>query len=255
MMKRGLAYFLLSLVAGSAVFLDAPASMGAAGAAEDHAAAPPTVIELFTSQGCASCPPADELLYEMAGRDDVVAISWHVTYWDYIGWKDPFATDWSTSRQRGYGGKFARSYVYTPQMVIDGKHDVVGSRRGEVMHVVSASREDAPDRIRVGLDRDAAAGEIVIAFAPQRLDRALEIWLVGYSGVHETKVSRGENRGATLRNAHVARTFSRVGSWDGTGGIMRVPLPAHEDIAGVAVLLQEPGQGAIHGAAKLDLTR
>jgi hypothetical protein len=241
---------MLALCAGFAV----SDTGGAVRAGEDPAALAPTVIELFTSQGCSSCPPADQLLYEMAGRKDVVAISWHVTYWDYIGWKDPFATAWGTSRQRAYRGKFRRSYVYTPQMVIDGRHDVVGSHRREVMRTVSDSRADAPDRIRVGLGHDAAAGELVLTFTQQRLDRPLEIWLVGYSGVHETRVSRGENRGATLRNTHIARTLDHVGAWDGAGGAMRVPLPTHEDIAGFALILQEPGQGAIRGAAKLDLT-
>jgi len=212
------------------------------------------VVELFTSQGCSSCPPADELLYEMADRDDVVAISWHVTYWDYIGWKDPFATDWGTTRQRTYRGQLGNSYVYTPQMVIDGRHDVVGSRRSDVLRTVTGSRDDAPRRIAIDLDRDTAAGELVLTFTPRKLDRPLEIWLIGYSGVHETKVSRGENRGATLRNTHIARTFDRVGSWDGTGGTIRVQMPIHDDISGFAVILQEPGQGAIHGAAKLDLT-
>jgi len=215
---------------------------------------PPTVVELFTSQGCSSCPPADALLYELAGRADVLAISWHVTYWDYIGWKDPFATGWSTDRQRAYRSQLGNSYVYTPQMVIDGRHDVVGSRRREVMHTVQASRDDAPSRIRIGLGHEAAAGELILTFAAQPLDRPLEIWLVGYSGVHETKVARGENRGATLRNTHVARTLDRLGSWDGTARTLRVPLPAHEDVAGFAVILQEPGQGPIRGAAKLDLS-
>jgi hypothetical protein len=228
--------------------------MNVAQAGEVQAAAPATVIELFTSQGCSSCPPADELLYEMAGSDEVVAISWHVTYWDYIGWKDPFATGWSTARQTGYRGKFDRRYVYTPQMVIDGEHDVVGSRRGDVKRVVSASREGAARRIPVSLHRDTASGELVVTFTPQRLDRSLDVWLVGYSGVHETRVSRGENRGATLRNTHIARTMHSLGTWDGAGTTLRVPLPAHEDVAGFAVLLQEPGQGAIRGAAKLDLT-
>jgi len=253
MMKRPIAYVLLSLVAGTAMILNGPAGTGTGRAGEDQAAAP-TVIELFTSQGCSSCPPADELLYEMASRDGVVAISWHVTYWDYFGWKDPFATGWSTDRQTGYRGKFARGYVYTPQMVIDGEHDVVGSRRGEVKRAVSASRAAAPQRIKVNLDRDAASAELVVTFTPHRLDRSLDIWLVGYSGIHETKVSRGENRGATLRNTHIARTMHSLGTWDGADTTLRVPLPAHEDVAGFAVLLQEPDQGAIRGAAKLDLT-
>ncbi len=235
----------LGLVAGLAAA--SPARAG------EHPAGSPTVIELFTSQGCSSCPPADRLLYEMAGRDDVVAISWHVTYWDYIGWKDPFATAWGTDRQRAYRGKFDRAYVYTPQMVIDGRHDVVGSRRREVLRTVAASRDQALARIPVQLSRDAATGALVITLAPQRLERALDIWLIGYSGVHETKVTRGENRGETLRNTHIARTFGRVGSWDGSGGAIRVPLPAQDDVAGFAVLLQEPDQGPIRGAAKLDL--
>ena len=216
--------------------------------------APPTVIELFTSQGCSSCPPADQILYELARRDDVVAISWHVSYWDYIGWKDPFATDWSTARQRAYRGRFERNYVYTPQMVIDGQHDVIGSRRGTVTRTVADSRAEAAARIRIGLDRDSASDELVIALPPQRLDRALEIWLVGYSGAHETRVLRGENQGATLRNTHVARILNHLGRWNGAAKTLRVPLPLHEDVAGFAVLLQEPGQGAIRGAAKLDLT-
>ncbi len=238
------------LLIGAVVGLAGP---GAAGERATDTA--PTVVELFTSQGCSSCPPADALLYEMAGRDDVVAISWHVTYWDYIGWKDPFATDWGTDRQRAYRGKFDRNYLYTPQMVIDGRHDIVGSHRREVMRTVAASRNAAPGRIGFRLGRNADAGELVVTFAPRVLDNVLEIWLVGYSGVHETTVTRGENRGATLRNTHIARTLTRVGSWDGTGGTMRVPLPAHDDVAGVAVLLQEPGQGPIRGAAKLDLGR
>jgi hypothetical protein len=253
-MRRAITLFLLAFASGFIVSPGGPAGMGAARAGEVQASAPPTVIELFTSQGCSSCPPADELLNEMAGRNEVVAISWHVDYWDYIGWKDPFATSWSTGRQRGYRGKFARAYVYTPQMVIDGQHDVVGSRRGDVKRAVSASRQDAPRRIPVSLDRDAAAGELVIAFTPHRLNRDLDIWLVGYSGIHETKVSRGENRGATLRNTHIARTMHSLGTWDGAGGTLRVPVPAHEDVAGFALILQEPGQGAIRGAAKLDIT-
>jgi len=248
----------LAVAVGLFAFAGEPADpvptlhLGSAAAAE-AAGRPPTVIELFTSQGCSSCPPADQLLYELADRDEIVAISFHVTYWDYIGWKDPFATSWSTNRQTGYRGKLGREYAYTPQMVIDGRYDVVGSRRGDVGRFVEASRRDAAGRIPVTLARDAATGGLVVTLAARELDRNLDIWLVGYSGVHETKVLRGENRGGTLRNTHIARSLERLGTWDGAGGTLRVPLPAHDDIAGVALLLQEPGQGAIRGAAKLDL--
>jgi hypothetical protein len=248
-MRTRIAYSLLALAVGFAAWTGATRAR----AGETPAGAAPTAIELFTSQGCSSCPPADELLYEMAGREEVVAISWHVSYWDYIGWKDPFATAWSTDRQMGYRGKLGRNYAYTPQMVIDGRHDVVGSRRGLVGRTVDQSRRDAAGRIPVTLARDPVSGELVIAFAAHALERNLDIWLVGYSGVHETKVLRGENRGGTLRNTHIARTLQNLGTWDGAAGSIRIAPAAHDDVAGFALLLQEPGQGAILGAAKLDL--
>lgn len=253
-MKRLTIPGLLAACLALSAIADQALHLGVAAAAEDSAR-PPTVVELFTSQGCSSCPPADKLLYELADRADIVAISWHISYWDYIGWKDPFATEWSTERQTGYRGKLGRRYVYTPQMVIDGQHDVVGSRRAEVAKTIDASRREAAMRIPVALTRDAGTGELVIAFAARELERSLDIWLVGYSGVHETRVLRGENRGETLRNTHVARSLARLGTWDGAAGVLRVPLPAHEDIAGVALLLQEPGQGAIRGAGRFDLNR
>lgn len=251
-------FALLALAGGLFIALDRPSgpilapAVGTATAAES-AAASPTVIELFTSQGCSSCPPADELLQEVAGHEDIVALSFHVTYWDYIGWKDPFATDWSTERQSGYRGKFGRDYAYTPQMVIDGRYDVIGSRRGRVKDTIAKSRKEAPQRISVGLARDAASGEFVVTLPDRSLNSALEVWLVGYSGSKVTVVGRGENARRTLRNTHIARSLELVGRWDGTGGEVRVTLPADDDIVGIAVLLQEPGQGPIRGAAKLDL--
>lgn len=246
-MWRGITVLCL-LAAG---FVLAPGT-GNAGSTET-ANTPPTVIELFTSQGCSSCPPADAFLYEVAGDDGIVAISWHVNYWDYIGWKDPFATGWSTSRQMAYRGKFDRKYAYTPQMVIDGGQDVVGSRRRKVKRMVAASRDEAAGRIPVALAREAATGELIVTFSARTLDRKLDVWLVGYSGVHETKVLRGENRGETLHNTHIARSLSNLGTWDGAGGAVRFPMPETEDVAGFALLLQEQGQGPIRGAAKLDL--
>lgn len=215
--------------------------------------ASPTVVELFTSQGCSSCPPADELLIELAASPDIVAIAYHVNYWDYIGWKDPFATDWGTARQRRYRDGIGARTIYTPQMVVDGAVDVVGSRRGRVAGVVTDSRRDAGRRVPVDLARDDASGDILVALPERRLGRDLDIWLVRYSGARLTEVLRGENRGETLRNANIAREMRHLGEWTGEAKQLRIPASGDDEPrGGIAVLLQEPGPGAIHGAAKLD---
>ena len=234
--------------------IPALAALALSGAAGNTAAqeGPPTVVELFTSQGCSSCPPADEFLAELAGRDDIVAISFHVDYWDYIGWKDPFASEWATQRQYSYARVLGRGYPYTPQMVVDGKRDLVGSDRGRVANALVASMGEADRRIPLSLRREG--GEIVVTLPPAKPGKALNLWLVRYSGPHETKVARGENRGATLVNTHVALAMELLGSWNGEAGEVRATLPRPDDReGGVAVWLQYPGPGAIRGAAKLEI--
>jgi hypothetical protein len=224
---------------------------GAAGNALAEADTPPTVVELFTSQGCSSCPPADAFLAELAERDDVIAIAFHVNYWDYIGWKDPFATGWGTERQYGYAKVLERGYPYTPQMVVNGKHDMVGSDRGQVANALVASMREASGRIPMTLRREA--DRLVIGLPEHKNAEPLQLWLVRYSGAHETKVARGENRGATLVNTNIARHLELLGSWSGEPREIRapVPLPDDKEAGGVAVWLQERGPGAILGAARL----
>jgi hypothetical protein len=149
---------------------------GAAGNALAEADTPPTVVELFTSQGCSSCPPADAFLAELAERDDVIAIAFHVNYWDYIGWKDPFATGWGTERQYGYAKVLERGYPYTPQMVVNGKHDMVGSDRGQVANALVASMREASGRIPMTLRREAA--RLVIGLPEHKNAEPLQLWLV-----------------------------------------------------------------------------
>ncbi len=231
--------------------LAALTGFGAAGNMLAAADTPPTVIELFTSQGCSSCPPADAFLRELAERDDVIAIAFHITYWDYIGWKDPFATDWATERQYSYAKVLGRGYPYTPQMVVDGKHDMVGSDRVQVANAMIASMGHAGDRIPVTLRREA--GDVVVTLPAAKLNAPLHIWLARYSGAHETKVTRGENRGAILVDTNIARHLELLGSWDGETREIRAPLPLPGEKGGVAVWLQQPGPGAILGAARLDI--
>jgi len=252
-MRYVLATGLLVGIAVAALFHDpAPvrgeSALAASWPAEDGA--PPTVVELFTSQGCSSCPPADALLAELAGRRDVVAIAYHVTYWDYLGWKDPFATAWGTGRQRAYVRALGLRGPYTPQMVVDGGTDVVGSRRRAVAAALADSRASAAARVRAGLSRDPATGDLLVSLPGHPLDRAAEILLVRYAGPRKTEVLRGENGGRVLENTRIARELRRLGAWTGEPRQLRVP--ADPDAAGgYALILQEPGQGRILGAAQL----
>lgn len=213
---------------------------------------PPTVVELFTSQGCSSCPPADAFLAELAERQDIIAVSFHVTYWDKYGWKDPFSTSWSTDRQISYRKALGRKNLYTPQMVINGKYEMDGAKRELVANALVTSKREADSRISLTLRREA--DELVITLPKHKPGEALDLWLVRYDGAHETKVMRGENRGKTMVNANIARHLELLESWYGDTREIRAPLPLPgEKEGGVAIWIQEPGLGAILGAARLDL--
>ncbi|MEX0923509.1 MAG: DUF1223 domain-containing protein [Rhodovibrionaceae bacterium] len=215
-----------------------------------QADASPVVVELFTSQGCSSCPPADALLQELAGRDDVIALGHHVDYWDYIGWQDPFARPESTERQRGYSRALGLSFIYTPQMVIDGRHDVVGSRRSEVRATIdSFAAEKKPAQVRI----DAARGVIVVE-AGAAPEEPCIVWLASFDSAHETAVQRGENSGRKLVDANVVRNFEKIGTYLGPRLEIEVDLAAAKAAGrgGVAVLIQHSTNGPILGAAKLD---
>ena len=212
----------------------------------------PVVVELFTSQGCSSCPPADELLGELAERDDVIALSLHVDYWDYIGWKDPYASPQYTERQRRYAEELGLHYIYTPQMVIDGHHNIVGSHRGEVLDAIEASSKQGK---AVEVSFVAQNGGRVIIPAGPAPDRGATIWLAVYDDANDTDVKRGENAGRTLRNAHVVRRLERLGTWMGE----RLEIPLNLDSAATrdnyecAVLVQQGRNGPIIGASQMRL--
>ena len=219
-----------------------------AGEASEQAA--PVVVELFTSQGCSSCPPADAVLRDLAGREDVIALSHHVDYWDYIGWKDPFARHEATERQRAYSRVLELSFIYTPQMVIDGRYDVVGSRRGQVMSTIGISSEiRKPAQVEI----DAAQGRIVIP-AGERPETPCSVFLAYFDSAHETAVERGENGGRKLINANVVRSFERIGTYTGDRLELEADFAAAKAAGrgGAAVLIQEASNGPILGAAKVE---
>ena len=219
------------------------------GAAQAQAQERPIVVELFTSEGCSSCPPADALLAELARRKDVLALSFHVDYWDRLGWKDPFSSHQATERQQRYADLFRLRSVYTPQMVVDGRREAVGSDRSAVESALAAASRTrggapaalAPDgnrvRIRLGPADAAASGSVL---------------LIGFDRRHASAVERGENSGRTLAHVDVVRSIDEVGRFDGKAAEIEVPLSRQSDK--VAVLVQA-ADGHIVGAAVADAPR
>lgn len=211
--------------------------------AEEHHG--PVVIELYTSQGCSACPPADEMMHALAARSDVIALALHVDYWDYIGWKDVFARPEHAERQRGFAARVGKHMVYTPQMVIDGMAQVVGNKPLEVAELVMKHAE-ATDPVRVDLARDAA--ELVIR-AQGTLRAPADVHLVRFDEAESVHITRGENRGKTITYVNIVRDWSVLAIWDGVA-----PLEMRTDLAGdgaFAVLVQERDHGRILGAAAL----
>ena len=244
--------FVASGLALSLVVLASPANAESGGQSPVLSADRPVVVELFTSQGCSSCPPADALLGELAQRDDVVALSMHVDYWDYIGWKDPFASPQITERQRRYSRELGKRFVYTPQIVVDGRHDVVGSRRGEVTALIEQAK--AAEKPLTLSFRETNGGEVVIP-AGQAPDEGATVWLAVYDESHETDIQRGENRGRKLRYSNVVRELEELAVWRGEELVLPVDLvaAAARGRDGCAVIVQHGRTGPILGAIAMDL--
>ncbi len=214
----------------------------------------PIVVELYTSQGCSTCPPADAYLGELVRREDVIALSFHVNYWDYIGWKDPFASAESTGRQRAYARALRQSYVYTPQMIIDGRVHEVGTKRAAVERRLDGLRAGQKSKLAVRFSRNDEGGLSVTIPSANRHQRAA-VWMALFDRSHTTEIKRGENRGRTLTYYNVVRRISRIGTWEGAEITIPISLPAAEMGArdGCVVIVQSESLGPILGAALMPL--
>jgi hypothetical protein len=207
----------------------------------------PVVVELFTSQGCSSCPPADRILGEIAQRDDVIALGLHVDYWDYIGWKDKFANPAFTKRQRAYARAAGERSVYTPQMIVGGKDHLIGTKPMQLADLLQAHAA-IPKPVEVSLSRGGGRVTIVAKSRNGAVQGAL-VQLVTYTPRASVAIGRGENAGKTLEYHNIVREWVDVGTWDGRTDFratVRVP-----DNTPVAVLVQSRGTGPILGAARL----
>ena len=217
-----------------------PASMPVFASDAQH----PTVVELFQSQGCSSTPPANANLIELSKRSDILALSFAVTYWDQLGWKDTFDSPQYTERQWDYARALRHSQVWTPQMIVNGRADIVGSDKAEI------------EALMVRADRGASGPAVAITpttvsvGAAETPGKAADVWLVRYEPrVVQVAILRGENGGRTLPYKNVVHELRKLGVWTGRPQSYAVPLGSNHDLA-AAVLVQAGPGGAILAAAR-----
>jgi hypothetical protein len=244
---------IVAVLAGSAVLFDPIEVQGQAPATSP--AQTKAVVELYTSQACSSCPSADALLGRLAKRNDIIAISWSVDYWDYLGWRDTAARPEFTERQKAYAKKLGDGMVYTPQAVVNGLVHVNGSDEGKLERAIDKSFKTFTGA-RVPVRLSAADDKLVaeIGAAPEGAQvKEATVWLAPIAGSVEVQIAKGENRGKTLAYSNVARGLIPVGTW--TGKPMTVRLDRHSVMYGdadrCALLLQQGRGGPIVGAAFL----
>jgi hypothetical protein len=204
----------------------------------------PTVVELFTSQGCSSCPPADALFAELVQQPSVIGLAWHVDYWDYIGWADTFGAPAHTERQKAYATARGEKMVYTPQMVVNGTLDVVGSDPADVaMALQTGPKVSGAD---VTLSRDGTSLEVDVR-ADTALADGATVELVHFVPEQTVSIERGENAGRALSYSNIVVGWQRLALWDGREAL-NLRLEVSPDL-GVAVLIQDAATHQILGAA------
>ena len=224
------------------------AGFAAAASAQDRS---PVVVELFTSEGCSSCPPADALLGELAQRPDIVPLAFHVDYWDYIGWKDPYASAANTRRQHDYAAALGLHMVYTPQMVVDGRTDVVGSERGDVAAAIGKAAV-AP-KVAITIEKDAGGYRVLIPAAAPPAGGPATVWLAHFDSQRETGVKRGENGGRTLKEYNIVREWRQIATWDGSALSLPLAMTGKPAQDGCAIIVQSGPVGPILGAVIMKL--
>lgn len=215
-----------------------------------HAQQNPVVIELFTSQGCAACPPADKILDTLADRDDVIALALHVDYWDYIGWTDSFGQAKFSKRQKDYARAKARASVYTPQMIIGGVDEVKGSAQAKVMTALATHLSLPVSEHPVQLTMTGQPGsEVSIeAVASNGLTYAADVQLVRYRDAEAVDILGGENNGKSVVYRNIVISWDVIGTWDGVRPFQHTVQINGEDP--VVVVIQEQGQGPVLAAAR-----
>ena len=241
---------MLKLLLSTALCLPMIAAGSTAGMAKDLVG----VVELFTSQGCSSCPPADVTLARLIDEGDVLALSYHVDYWNYLGWKDTLSSAASTERQYGYARTLNRNSVYTPQAVINGRDHVNGADHSAIVASLSAMQRKHQDPlVDVSIVSDPQGMQVHIGAGKGKAN----VVAVYFDEKNKVAIGRGENSGKTVTYRHSVRAMETIGMWSGEAVTLKLPesvLGAHPE-RGCAILLQEVSSdgapGAILGAAEL----
>lgn len=207
------------------------------------------VLELYTSQGCSSCPPADALIERLSDRPDILTLSLPVTYWDMLGWKDTLASEANTRRQKAYAATMGRGGVYTPQIIVDGITDVVGSREAQVEAAIGARRADMRE-VPITLSVSPAAVHIGVGALPEKNTGDATVWLFHVLSHALVRIGAGENKGRNLDYHNVVRDVRAVALWKGQPLSLDIPrgdqsLPGYDS---VAVVVQEDPYGRVIGA-------
>lgn len=208
--------------------------------AQDQPTPYPVVVELFTSQGCSSCPPADALLMELSSRDDILPLALHVDYWDYIGWKDIFADPHFTERQRAYASAAGHRTIYTPQMIVGGQDHIVGFKPMRLADLITDhKRKLAASHLDVSAVRSDGTLSIALNTTDVRPSdlNDLKVQVVGYRAHENVMIRLGENAGKSIDYANIVTSWMHVGDWDGAS-----PLHLSADLASadpVVVIVQQ----------------
>ena len=204
-----------------------------------------SVVELFTSEGCSSCPPAEAYLGELAQRPDVLALAFHVDYWDDLGWRDQFVIPEATPRQRGYARALRLSSVYTPQMIVDGTANLVGSDRVRIYSALKEPRTGVPVEIA------SHDGALSIGVSADDSARPSDVLMIAFEQSAVSPIGRGENAGHTLTEYNIVRAIRRLGAYEGRAQTYHADLKSlPREVTEVAVIVQALGQGPVAGVGR-----
>ena len=219
-------------------------------AAEVGSTPAPVVVELFTSEGCSACPPADALFNRMSADPSIVRISWHVDYWNDLGWKDTQSKPEFTARQKAYQDRLKIRFVYTPQMVVNGQYETVASKEHKVSAVLQEGRASG---LPVHLSYEQTASGVEVKIGHGSAPKPADVWLVNLASHRQVEIGGGENHGRRLIYTNVARDVRKLGTWNGHAQTLMLSNAqvAGTDGDGCAILLQEANAGPILGAVAI----
>jgi hypothetical protein len=221
---------------------------------------PRAVVELFTSQGCSSCPPADKIIGELSKDPSIIALSMPIDYWDYLGWKDTLADSRFSARQKAYSAMRGDREVYTPQVIVNGSAHVIGSDRARIESVIGDTQK-ADGVMSVPVSMTLSGKQINVSVAASGKGPAAahgEVWICSISKAVPISIARGENRGREITYHNVVRNLLKVGDWNGSSGSWTVPLEniSREGVDAAVVYVQDGNRdkpGAMLGAAYTSL--